>query len=92
MVTSKEAATYPKSASFYVDNGDGTGGFVNVKACVTQAGYGYSSRQAEPCAQGTYNDKDTWSTCTACPYGTTTAGPGLGVTAADCKLAPGFGA
>lgn len=91
MVASSDKVSYPNSASFYVDNGDGTGGFVDVKACVTQAGYGYSSRQAQPCDKGAYNNRDNWSTCSACPYGTTTAGPGAGVTLADCKLAPGFG-
>lgn len=91
MVTSKDKVNYPNSASYYVDNGDGTGGFVDVRACVTQAGYGYSARQAYACAAGTYNDKDNWKPCTACPFGTTTADVGQGVTEADCKLAPGFG-
>jgi hypothetical protein len=32
------AAGYPTSASFFVDNGDGTKGFISVKACVNQPG------------------------------------------------------
>lgn len=32
------APGYPVSASYYVDNGDGTGGFISVKACVNLAG------------------------------------------------------
>jgi hypothetical protein len=91
MITSSDAANFPNSASFFVDHGNGTRGFTDPRACVTQAGYGYSSRQASPCPQGTFNDKDTRGTCTACPYGTSTAGAGAGTTAADCKLAPGFG-
>jgi hypothetical protein len=91
MVTSSDAAAYPNSASFFVDNKDGTRGFVDPKACVTKAGFGYSSRSAEACPKGWYNQKDTWDICKICPYGSTTAGVGEGVTVADCKLAPGFG-
>lgn len=91
MVTSSDKAAFPNSASYFVDNGDGSRGFVDLRACVTRAGYGYSSRNAEPCAAGWYNGKDTYDICKACPYGTTTAGVGLGVTVADCKVAPGFG-
>lgn len=91
MVTSSDAVNFPNSASFFVDHGNGTRGFTDPRACVTQAGYGYASRQSSPCPQGTYNAKDSLSTCTACPYGTSTAGPGAGTTTADCKLAPGFG-
>ena len=32
------AAGYPVSASFYVDNGDGTKGFISVKTCVNKPG------------------------------------------------------
>jgi hypothetical protein len=51
MVTSKDAATFPNSASHYADNGDGTGGFTDPRACVSQAGWGYSGRSASRCAQ-----------------------------------------
>lgn len=91
MVTSSDAATFPNSASYFVDNKDGTRGFVDPKACVTKAGFGYSSRSAEACPKGWYNGQDTLDICKLCPYGTTTAGVGVGVTVADCKLAPGFG-
>lgn len=75
----------------WIDNGDGTRGFFNVKACVTQAGYGYNSRIAQPCAAGTYNRRDTYLPCTACPTGLTTAGVGVGVTLADCGMRAGYG-
>ena len=51
MVTSKDAATFPNSASHFVDNGDGTGGFTDPLACVTQAGWGYSGRSTSRCAR-----------------------------------------
>jgi hypothetical protein len=91
MMTSTDKINFPNSASHFVDNGDGTRGFVNVNACVTRAGFGYASRQSDMCAEGTYNGKDTYDVCKLCPFGTTTAGVGLGVTVDDCKLAPGFG-
>lgn len=91
MVTSSDAINFPNSASFFADHGNGTRGFTDPKACVTQAGYEYASRVSTPCSAGKYNPKDTWGRCTACPYGTSTAGLGAGSTAADCKLAPGFG-
>jgi hypothetical protein len=91
MITSTDKINFPNSASHFVDNGDGIRGFVNVNACVTRAGFGYASRQSDMCAEGTYNDKDSYDICKPCPFGTTTAGVGLGVTVDDCKLARGFG-
>lgn len=75
----------------WIDNGDGTRGFFNVKACVTQPGYGYNSRIAQPCAAGTYNRHDTYLPCTACPTGLTTAGVGVGITIANCGMKAGYG-
>lgn len=46
---------------------------------------------SQRCDQGYYNPQDTYGICTACPYGTTTAGVGVGQTIADCGLAGGFG-
>lgn len=60
MVTSKDKVNYPNSASHYVSNGDGTGGFVDQAACVTQDGYGVSGRGAQPCDQGKYNKHDSY--------------------------------
>lgn len=45
-MTSRDSKTYPNSSSYFVRNPDGTGGFVSELACVTQAGWGYSSRVA----------------------------------------------
>lgn len=91
LVASTDKVNYPNSASYFVDNGDGAKGFIDTRACVTKAGYGYDSRRSNPCRAGTYNDKDNYDICKSCPYGTSTAGAGLGVTVADCKVAPGFG-
>lgn len=60
MVASRNATGFPTSASYYFDNGDGTGGFTDVLACVTQDGYGVGGRGAQPCDQGKYNRKDTY--------------------------------
>lgn len=92
MVASNNSGAYPTSASWWADNGDGTRGFYSVKACVTQPGYGYNSRVAAPCPVGSFNQKDNYGSCTRCPVvGTTTAGVGAGVTAADCGVAAGYG-
>lgn len=58
LVASKDKVNYPNSASHYQDNGDGTGGFIDVKACVTQDGYGATGRGGQPCDAGKYNKKD----------------------------------
>lgn len=84
-------SSYPKSNSFFTNNTDGTFGFTNVLACVTQDGYGYNSRVSQMCEKGYYNARDTRSDCTACAYGLTTAGVGAGVTEGNCGIAPGFG-
>lgn len=91
MVASNDSALYPNSSSYWADNGDGTRGFTSERACVTQDGYGYSARIASPCAVGTYNPRDTYSSCSACPTGLTTSGVGAGRTIADCGLAAGYG-
>jgi predicted RNA-binding Zn-ribbon protein involved in translation (DUF1610 family) len=95
MITSTNAATNPNSASYYVSNGDGTGGFSSKWACVTRAGYGFNGTVGQgfsyPCALGSYNAGDNWNTCTSCGYGLTTAAQGAGVTFANCGTAPGFG-
>jgi hypothetical protein len=68
------------------------GGFTDPRACVNQAGWGYNGRSASPCPPGTHSNRDSPATrCVACPPGTTTAGPGAGVTTHDCRVAPGFG-
>jgi hypothetical protein len=82
---------YPTSNSFYQNNTDGTGGFISVKACVNLPGYGYNGRVSQKCDKGTFNAPDTYGTCTACPYGTTTTDVGAGVVIGDCGVAPGFG-
>lgn len=91
MVTSSDSSSYPRSASHFVDNGDSTGGFTSPSACVTPPGYGLQDNQAVPCPTGQYNGHDTTSNCTACPVPLTTAGPGAGVTAADCGAPAGYG-
>jgi hypothetical protein len=62
MVTSTDRVNYPNSSSYYVTNGDNplTGGFVDVRACVTQDGWGASGRGAQRCAMGTFNKKDSY--------------------------------
>jgi hypothetical protein len=82
---------YPTSNSFYLDNGDGTGGFISAKACVNKPGFGYNGRVSQKCEKGTYNAPDTYGLCTACPYGLTTTDVGAGVYLSDCGVAPGFG-
>lgn len=84
-------ATYNVSAQYYVTNSDGTGGFISELACVTLPGYGLSGRVAQRCDQGYYNPGNNYDKCTACPFGTTTAGAGAGRTIADCSTALGHG-
>ena len=91
MVASNDSALYPNSSSYWADNGDGTRGFTSERACVTQDGYGYSARIASPCPVGTYNPRDTYSSCSTCLTGLTTSGVGAGRTIADCGLAAGYG-
>ena len=91
MVTSTNTSTYPVSSSYYVDNGDGTGGFISPLACVTQPGYGVYGTRALPCPIGTYNSQDNYSNCTECDAPLITAGPGAGVTSADCGIPAGYG-
>lgn len=94
-VSSTNATQYPTSVSYFVRNADGSGGFVSMKACVNPPGYGFNGRNApfaksERCPPGSYNAGDTYSNCTNCPNGLTTAGPGVSVTAGDCGIAAGF--
>lgn len=84
-------ASYPKSSAFFVDNNDTTKGFIDVRACVTVAGYGYNGRVAQACDMGYYNGKDNYDLCKKCDYGLTTAGVGAGVAPSSCGLAAGFG-
>jgi hypothetical protein len=95
MVTSTNATAYPNSASYYTNNGDGTGGFTSKWACVTRPGYGFNGTVGRgfsyPCPKGEYNSGDNWSGCTQCGYGLTTAAAGAGVRFSDCGTAPGFG-
>lgn len=74
----------------YTQNADGTGGFVNPYACVTQAGYGYDGRVSQKCDKGYYNGKDTYAKCKSCGYALTTAGPGA-TKATECGIEPGYG-
>lgn len=64
----------------YVQNDDGTGGFVSPYACVNRAGYGYNGRISQKCDKGYFNDKDTYSTCRygALQYSTVSTVPALG--------------
>lgn len=88
---STNATKFPTSASYFVRNADGSGGFVSARACVNQPGYGFNGRESERCPPGSFNAGDTYSNCNSCQYGFTTAGPGLGVAADDCGIAAGFG-
>lgn len=92
MVTSTDTILYPNSSAyFYTNPEDGSAGFISALACVTEDGWGYNGRVAQQCDVGSYNSKDTRSTCTKCGYGLTTSAVGAGVTEADCGLAAGFG-
>lgn len=84
---STNATKFPTSASYFVRNADGSGGFMSARACVNQPGYGFNGRESERCPSGSFNAGDTYSTCNSCQYGFTTAGPGLGVAADDCGIA-----
>ena len=85
------AVQYPTSASYFVTNPDGSGGFISIKACVNLPGYGYNGRVSQKCDAGTYNQGDTYGTCQACPFGMTKQDVGVGITSADCGTAAGFG-
>lgn len=91
MVTSTNRTAYPVSSSYYVDNGDGTGGFISRLACVTQPGYGINGTRALPCAAGTYNGGDNYDACTACTPPLITAGEGSGTGTGDCGIPAGYG-
>lgn len=57
------------------------------------AGFGYTGRGAQPCDVGMWNEGNNRDACKPCPkFGTTTAAPGAGKSAADCISAAGFGA
>lgn len=90
-ITSSNSARFPNSASYFVRNPDGSGGFVSVKACVNLPGYGYNGKISEQCPTGSYSAGDSNGACVSCPEGFTTAGPGVGVTEADCGVAAGYG-
>jgi hypothetical protein len=91
LVASNSSSQYPNSAAWWVNNVDGTQGFTSERACVTPPGWGYSSRIANPCPIGSYNPRDTYGPCTACPDGRTTAAVGAGASLADCGIAQGYG-
>jgi hypothetical protein len=91
LVTSSNSSSYPVSSSYFVDNGDGTGGFISPMACVTQPGFGVYGSRGLPCPKGTYNTQDNYNECMACAAPLTTAGVGAGVTAADCGAPAGYG-
>jgi hypothetical protein len=91
LVTSSNSTSYPVSSSYYVNNGDGTGGFISPLACVTQPGFGVYGNRGLPCPKGTYNAQDNYNECTACPAPLTTPGLGAGVTVADCGAPAGHG-
>lgn len=94
------------SAYYYNDTANFASafGYIDPLACVTQAGYGYNGRIAQPCDKGSYNPDGTRSTCTSCGYGYTTDAVGgttaadpsdlsgiIGDSAEDCGVAAGFG-
>lgn len=93
------------SAYYYNDTANFASayGYIDPLACVTQAGYGYNGRIAQPCDKGSWNPNGTRSTCTPCDYGYTTASVGgtvdsvndpsgiIGDSASDCGVAAGFG-
>lgn len=57
----------------------------------THAGYGMAGRGAQRCDKGFWNAGNNYDACTACPFGTTTKGPGSGLSAADCVVELGRG-
>jgi hypothetical protein len=91
------------SAYYYNDtaNFESAYGYIDPLACVTQAGYGYNGRIAQPCDKGSWNPEGTRETCKPCDYGYTTAGVGgpdpdnagqvIGDSKSDCGVAAGFG-
>lgn len=56
------------------------------------AGFGFSGRGGQRCHANSYSPGNSYDACSPCPYGKTTAGPGLGITAADCKVNLGYDA
>lgn len=82
---------YSLSAPYLRTNADGTGGFVGVMACVTKPGFGLTGRGGQKCDPGFYNPGNNYDACTKCPFGYTTLGAGLGITAADCVTDLGYG-
>jgi hypothetical protein len=89
LVTSREL---PNSAQFWASDGGGRQGFTHPMSCVTPAGFGMSARGGSKCAAGSWNAAGNWDTCTRCPLGLTTAdNASQQASAADCKVAPGFG-
>jgi hypothetical protein len=91
MVAVNNVTSYPTSSKYWVNNTDGTNGFISALACVTQDGYGYNGRIAQACAQGKYNNRDNYMDCKDCPYGMTTEDVGKGFTLDNCGVAAGFG-
>jgi hypothetical protein len=63
LVARNDKVNYPNSARYYTTNGDTplTGGFTDIRACVTQDGMGMSGRGGQPCGQGFFNPRDTYS-------------------------------
>jgi hypothetical protein len=56
------------------------------------AGFGFSGRGGQRCDANSYSPGNSYDACQPCPYGRATPGPGLGITAADCKVNLGYGA
>lgn len=54
-------------------------------------GFGMTGRGAQRCDQGFYNPGNNYESCTACPFGHTTSGPGKGLTLDDCFVGAGYG-
>lgn len=86
--------TYSNSALYWSNTSTSayaTFGFTDVKACVTQAGYGYNGRVAQQCEKGYWNTANNYDDCTACAYGLTTSAVGAGTKESDCGMNAGFG-
>jgi hypothetical protein len=54
-------------------------------------GYGMTGRGAQKCDPGAYSPGNSYAPCQKCPFGYTTFGAGLGITAADCVTDLGYG-
>lgn len=50
-----------------------------------------TGRGAQKCDKGYFNPGNNHAACKACGYALTTAGPGAGLTAADCITDKGYG-